>query len=418
MLAPALQFSNINVSASLREEGRGTAGARSRNLLRNGLVAGQIAVSLILLVGAGLLVRSFVMLETQPPGFNPHGVLSMNLVLPPSRYTKPDQMTRFFDQLVERVEAMQGMKAAAVSSALPLNIARLTPMLVERQPPVPLPERPIIIIQTFTSSYLRVMQIPLKEGRFFDQFDRADSQPVALVNESFAKKFFPGQTALGKHIWIGRRTAPAEIVGVLGDIKNVGLSVDPQPEVDLPFPQLPWARMNLLIRTAGDPKSITAAVQRQVAQLDRELPVTEVRTLDELLANASTQPRTLMLLLVAFASFASILAIVGLYGAINYAVAQRTQEMGVRLALGATRNDLIRLVLRYGAEVTCAGIAAGLGCSLLLTNVMQKLLYKVSTRDPFTFCLMPALFLAAALVASYLPARRATRVSVLDALRD
>ncbi len=225
-LVPALQFSNANVSASLREEGRGTAGARTRNFSRNFLVAGQIALSLILLVGAGLLIRSFILLETQSPGFNSHGVLTMNVALPPSKYPNPDQMIDFFDQLVRRVEVLPGVKAAAVSSALPIDVARLTPILVEGQPAVPLPERPIIIVQTFTSSYLRVMQMPLIKGRFFDAYDRRDSLPVIIVNQSFARKFFPGQNPIGKHVWIGRRTIPAQIVGVIGDIKNVSLSMD------------------------------------------------------------------------------------------------------------------------------------------------------------------------------------------------
>jgi predicted permease len=417
-LAPALQLSSTNVSASLREEGRGTSGTRSRNLSRNVLVAGQIALSLILLVGAGLLIRSFILLESQSPGFNPEDVLKMNVALPPSKYSRPDQMIAFFDDLVQRVAALPGVKAAAISSALPANVARLTPMLVEGQAAVPLPERPIIIVQTFTSSYLRVLQVPLIKGRFFNTHDDRDSLPVIVINQSFAKKFFLGQNPIGKRVWIGRRTAPAQIVGVIGDIKNVSLSTDAQPEVDLPFAQLPWARMNLIVHTIGHPKIFTGAVRVQIAKLDRSLPVTDVETIGELLADESARPRMLMNLLAGLAVFAFVLSIVGLYGAINYSVAQRTQEMGVRIALGATRRDLLKLVLGYGTSVACVGIGIGIACSLVLTDAMKKLVYAISTKDPITFLVVPAAFLICALIASYFPARRALRVNVMDALRE
>lgn len=280
-----------------------------------------------------------------------------------------------------------------------------------------MPERPIIIVQAFTPAYLRVLQVPLKMGRFFNEFDKRDSLPVIVVNQSFVRKFFPDQNPIGKHVWIGRRTAPAQIVGVIGDIKNVSLSVDPQPEFDLPFTQLPWGRMNLIIRSAGDPKGLTAAARLQIAKLDADLAPADVRTFDELLAEASARPRVLMYLLAGFAGFASILALVGLYGIISYSVAQRTQEMGVRIALGATRADLLRLVLAYGAMVACVGIGIGMGCLLLVTGAMAKLVYGISTTDPLTFGLVPVVFLACALLASYVPARRAMQVNVLDALR-
>ena len=416
-LAPALQLSDTNVSASLREEGTGTAGARSRNSFRDFLVAGQVAVSMILLVAAGLLIRSFILLATQSPGFNAHGVLTINVALPLSRYSTPAQMIDFFDQLVHRVEVLPGVNAAAVSSALPINVARLTPILVEGQPTLPLPELPIVIVQTFTSSYLRVMQISLKEGRFFNAYDTRDRSPVIVVNQSFSRKFFPGQDPIGKHVWIGRRTIPAQIIGVIGDIKNVGLSIDPEPEFDVPFSQLPWARMNLIVRTYGNPKSLPEAVRLQIAKLDRDLPATAPQTMDELLAEASAQPRLLTILLTAFAIFAFVLAIIGLYGAVSYSVAQRTQEMGVRIAVGASQGNLLRLVLGYAASVAAVGIGVGIGCSLLLSDLMKRLIYGISANDPLTFCVVPLVFLIWALLASYLPARRAMRVDVVEALR-
>ena len=417
-LAPALQFSKPEVGAALREEGRGTAGARSRNVSRHFLVAGQVALSLVLLVGAGLLIRSFIWLETQPPGFEPRGVLTMDLALPPSRYAKPDQMIAFYDEVLRRVQALPGVTAAAVSSALPVNITRLTPVLIEGQPKVPLAERPIIIIQMFTPSYLRVMRIPLRKGRFFNPHDKQDSARVLVVNEAFAKRFFPGQDPVGKHILLGRSAAPSEIVGLIGDIKNVSLAIEPEPEIDLPFAQATWAKMNLMLRTEGDPNALAVAVRRAVAQVDPNQPVTAVRTLSEVLSEASAQPRVVLFLVSAFAAFAFLLAIVGLYAVISYSVAQRTQEMGVRIALGSTPAALFRLVLSQAATLAGAGIAIGIVCSLALTRLMTKIVYGVSTLDPLTFLLVPLLFFVFALLASYVPALRATRVDVVDALRE
>lgn len=418
-LAPALQFSKPDVSTTLREQGRGTAGARTSSLSRHALAAGQIALSLVLLIAASLLIRSFARLAMQPVGFEPAGVLTMNLTLPPSKYAKPTQMIDFYDRLLTRVTNLPGVEAAAVASALPVNIARMTPVLIEGQPSVPLAERPIVIIQTFTPSYLKVMRIPLLRGRFFNEFDRGASARVLAVNESFARRYFPGQDAVGKHILLGKMTAPAQIAGIIGDIKNVSLSAMPEPEIDIPFTQLPWARMNLLVRAkTGDPTSLVRAVLPQISKVDREQPATAVETLSELLAGARAQPRMIMSLLTAFAAFAFLLAIVGLYSVLNYSVAQRTQEMGVRAALGATRRNLLTLVLCEGALLAAAGIIVGLGCALAVTRILTKLIYGVSATDPVTFFLIPIIFLATALLACYAPAFRASRVEVTEALRQ
>jgi putative ABC transport system permease protein len=416
--APALQLSKPQVSSALREEGRGVAGSRTRSLSRNLLASGQIALSLVLLLAAGLLIRSFVRLTMQPPGFDPQRVLTMNLTLPPSKYSTPAQMIDFYDRLLSRVRAVPGVQAAAVSSALPLDISRLTPALIEGQPPLPLPQRPIIVVQTFTPSYLAVMKIPLIRGRFFNPFDKRDTARVVVVNHAFAARYFPDRDAIGKHIWLGKMTAPAEITGVIGDIKNLSLSAGTEPEIDVPFPQLAWARMNLLVRaTGGDPKALTGAIRLQIAKTDRDQPATAIQTMSELLAAAGSQAQAITLLLAAFAAFAFLLAIVGLYGVISYSVAQRTQELGVRMALGATRHDLLRLVLRQGARLAFAGVFVGVAGALAVNRMMTNLVYGVSTTDPLTFIVIPLLFLLLALVATYVPAVRAARVDVADALR-
>lgn len=326
-------------------------------------------------------------------------------------------MIGFYDEVVRRVGVLPGVKAAAVASALPMDVSRMTPVLVEGQPAVPLAERPIIIIQTFTSSYLRAMEIPLIKGRFFNPYDKQDSLRVLAVNQSFARRFFPGQDPIGKHIWLGRMTIPSQIVGVIGDVKNVSLSSEPQPEIDAPFAQLPWARMHLILRASGTVKSLTDAVRIQVAGIDRDQPVTAVETGSELLSEGSSQTRLIMMLLTGFAAFAFVLAMLGLYGVISYSVAQRTQEMGVRIALGATRADLLKLVLRQGAVLAGFGIAIGIASSLALTRLMTAVLYGISSSDPLTFSIAPVVFFVFALLASYGPAIRATRVDVIEALR-
>jgi putative ABC transport system permease protein len=418
-IAPALELIKASVNTTLREGGRGTTGGRGGNLFRNGLIAGQMALSVILMVAAGLLIRTFLELENVQAGVAPKGVITMNLALPPARYATPPQMVNFYDNLLNKIDAIPGVEAVAASSALPVNPIRFSPILAEGQPPLPLQQRPVVEILTFEHSYLRTLGIPLIRGRTFNDRDTADSPPVAVVNRTFARRFFPGRDAVGKHVWLGRRTVPNEIVGVAGDVKNVSLSGDTQPEVDLPFSQLPWPGMNLEVRAAaGDARSLVGPIRSVVASMDRDQPVTAVRTLDEVLDEARSQPRMLMLLLAAFAGSAFALALIGLYGIVSYSVRQRTQELGVRMALGAGKYQIVSMVLRQGAGLALTGIAAGLAVSLGAVRLLASVLFGVPQRDPVTFLLSPLLFLAAALAASALPALRAARVDPVDALRQ
>ena len=413
---PALQLSHTDVNSTLRDQGRST-GSRSGVLLKSLLVIGQVCITLLLLIGAGLLGRSFESLVNVDPGFDPRNVLTMNVSLPTVKYADAQKQITFFDELLRRVSALPGVKSAAISAALPLTPKRITPVLPEGQPEVPLAERPFIIIEATSPKFFETMRIPVRGGRAFSDADSAESPKVLVVNEALARRYWPGQNAVGKHILIGRQPAPAEIVGVAADARNNGLATEAQPQIYLPFPQIPWGNMNLVVRTATDPHSMISAVRGQVASIDADQPVTAVRTVDELMDGSRAQPRFTMLLLGTFSAVALVLAVVGIYGVLTYSVTQRWQELGIRLALGAERSDILRLVVGQGLILTLAGTALGLIAALVLTRVMGSLLYKVGARDLTTFALAPLVFIVIALIASYMPARRAMRVDPTEALR-
>jgi putative ABC transport system permease protein len=415
-LAPALQISRPDLISVLRSEGRSATSGRSRSRMRNLLVVSQVALSMLLLIGAGLLIRNFVQLRAASPGFDSHGLLTMNISLPPARYDKSHQVL-FFDDLLRRVRGVAGVRSAAVDSALPLNASRFSPALPEGQPLVPLAERPLFAIHTMTAGYVETMRLPLESGRAFTERDGEHDPKVILVNEAAARRYWPGLNAVGKHILVGRMPQPIEIVGVLSDVRNINLAADPQPEIYLPYAQLPTTSMNLVVRTAGDPRLFVNAIRSQVFEADRGQPVTAIRTMDEVLEAGAAQPRFTTALLGGLSLTALILAIVGIYGVIAYSVGERVQEMGIRMALGARRGDILRLVLRQGLMLAAIGIAIGLGAALALTHLLSSLLYRVSVTDPLTFAAGAALFTAVALAASYIPARRATRVDPVVALR-
>jgi putative ABC transport system permease protein len=319
--------------------------------------------------------------------------------------------------LLGAVQALPGVQAAAISSALPLNPSRRSPMLPEGQPIVPFGQRPILDIQTISPGYARVLRVPLLRGREFTDHDAAGAPGVAIVNEAVVRRYWPNDNPIGKHILLGQRPQPVVVVGVFGDLKNVNLGDDAWPEVILPFPQLPWPLLNLSVRAEGDPHALLAAIRRQVSGVDQDQPLTNVLSMDEAVSSASAQPRFTMLLLGVFSATALILAMVGIYGVIAYSVAQRRQELGIRMALGADQGDVLKLVVGHGLRLTLTGIAIGLAGAVALTRLMSSLLFQTSPTDPLAFTLSALLFTAVALLASYLPARRATRIDPTDALR-
>lgn len=416
-LAPALAVSHPDLNMVLRSEGRGSTAGRRRNRFRSLLVVSQVALSTVLLIGAGLLMRSFLELRGASAGFDTGHLLTMNITLPPARYGKGAPMIEFYDRLLRQVRSVPGVRAATVSSALPLNPTRMSPSLPEGQPGAPLAERPLFNIQTFEPGYVETLRVPLLAGREFSERDDAQAPKVVMVNQTLVRRFWPNENPIGKHILVGRGPALSEVVGVLGDVRNASLAANVSPEIYLPFPQLPWASMNLVARTAGDPHTLIAALRGSVLTVDREQPVTAVASMDEVMEQAAAQPRFTAWLLSALAAMALLLAVVGIYGAIAYSVAKRTQEMGVRLAMGANRADIVWLVLRQGMVLALSGTAVGLAASLELTRLLESQLYRVSVTDPITFAGCAVVFMAVAALASYLPARRAMRLDPMAALR-
>jgi predicted permease len=416
-LFPAIKLAWTNVNSELRDEARGTTGGQRRMQAKNLLVVTQIALCVVLLIGASLMVRSFARLQRVNLGFDPNNVLSMNISLPTVKYPKGDTQVAFFDELLRRLNAVPGVTSASISAALPLTPRRITPILPEGQPEVPLAQRPFVIVEAVGTDWFRTMGVPMKMGRSFSDHDTADAPRVVIVNEALARRFWPNENPIGKHIAVGRQTA-SEVVGLAGGVKNNGLAAEPQPQIYLPFPQLPWTNMNLLVRTATDAHQFVSTIRQRVYSVDPDQPITKVQTMDELLDSSRSQPRFTMFLLATLSLIALILAVVGIYGVIAYTVAQRRPELGIRMALGAQKSDILRLVVGQGLFITSTGVAIGLVVAFASTRAMTSLLYEVRAVDAISFVLSPIIFLLIGAIASYLPARQATTVDPSEILRS
>jgi predicted permease len=415
-LIPAWQVSLQQPSTVLKG---GSAATRPESQRwRAGLMVGEIALSLVLLLGAGLLIKSFLKLQAVDPGYNPEGVVTLNLNLPDGRYGPPEKRVAFLQQLTEKLQALPGIEAVATAAYSPLSeIYNQRIFIIEGRPETP---QGLLAGQIPVSpDYFRTLEIPLQGGRAFNARDDAQAPGVVIVNQSFAQRFFPNETVIGKRIHLGTRRPPvwAEIVGVVGDVRQLKLESVAPPLVYVPHLQSAWSFMSVLARPKDAPEAAAGALKQAVAAVDKELGVAGLTTLDAVVSDALAERRALMTLLGAFAGLALLLATIGIYGVIAYAVAQRTHELGIRMALGAGAHDVLRLVLGQGMKLALLGVALGLLASFALTRLMGKLLFEVSPTDPWTFALLPALLLGVALLACYLPARRATQVDPLVALR-
>jgi putative ABC transport system permease protein len=416
-LIPALQASRPDLNDALKEGSRGSTGGRSRTF-RNVFVVAEVSLALVLLIGAGLMIRSFMQLQAVETGFNPENVLTMRAQLPKKKYPEPHHIVDFFKRAQERVATLPGVQAVGAISYLPLTgpAARDGFKIVGQPEPAPGQEPPCEV-RVITPTYFQAMGIPLLKGRLLDERDGVDSRAL-LINETLAKKHFPNEDPVGKRIAVSWSDGHIdEIVGVVGDIREGALNKEPEPAIYWPHPREPYPGMALVVRTSGDAARFGAAVQKEIRALDPEQPLADVRTMKQVISKSIARPRFNTLLLSIFAVVALVLASVGLYGVMNYSATQRTHEVGIRMALGATRADIMRLVVGNGMLLTLIGIGIGVAASLMLTRVMASLLFGVTATDVPTFLGVSAVLAAVALVANYIPARRATRVNPVIALR-
>ncbi|HEX8184625.1 MAG TPA: ABC transporter permease, partial [Blastocatellia bacterium] len=420
-LAPALHVSKPDLNESLKEGGRNSGAGSSRSSLRRALVVSEVAMALVLLICAGLLIKSVMRLRNVSPGFNTENALTMNVNLPGAKYPKPATWVAFYDQIIERIESLPGVQSAGVTSVLPLSGNFDGRSLAVEDRPKPRGEEISVDLYIVTPGYLRTMAIPLMKGRALAEQD-TDNQPlVALINETMAKELWPGEDPVGKRIKFpgsARNPQPwRTVVGVVNDVKQYGLDKKAPMQIYLPEAQYPTSFMTLVVRTSVEPASMIAAIKSEILAAGPDQAVYDIRTIEQLLSESISLRRFAMMLLIIFGGVALTLAAVGIYGVISYSVTQRTHEIGIRLALGAGRRDVLKLVVGQGMMYALTGIAIGVAASFALTRLMASLLYGVSATDGATFILISLALTGVALGATFVPARRAMKVDPMVALR-
>ncbi len=418
---PALTASRAAAVEGLKEGTRSTSN-RNQQRVRSAFVVGELAVALVLLVGAGLLVKTFWKLRNVEPGFRPDHLLTMRVELPETRYQDVNSQTRFRTQALAAINTLPGAESSMISE-LPLSGDSLNhDFLIEGRPPIAPGDEPSLETRSVIGNYFHVMQIPLRQGRDFGAQDFDTNAPlVGIANAEMVRQYFPNEDPLGKRVrWARNPTVQwITIVGVVGDVKHFGLDLPEQPALYSPYTQInPWKRwMTFAVRTQSDPAAMEQAVKKQIWQVDAQLPITKVQTMGEVTAASFAARRFNMLLLTMFAGLALVLAAVGVYGVMSYAVTQRTREIGIRMALGAQVGSVINLIMKHGLLIAIVGVAIGLAGALALTRLMTSLLFEVGATDKTIFMTAPACLLLIALAACYIPARRAARVDPLEALR-
>jgi putative ABC transport system permease protein len=415
-LAPAFEATRINLNESLKEGGKSGGGMRVQRL-RNSLVILEIALALVLLVGAGLLIRSFTQLQGVDPGFNSQNLLAMPVTLPRRKYDTEQKRVAFFREAIEQMQALPGVESVGAVSALPFaGFPAGTSVDIEGRPIVPVTQKLKTSVMVTDANYFRTMQIPLKRGRFFTDLETAEMRHVVIINEAFVRKHFPNEDPLGKRatIFMKDDNQPCEIIGVVGDSKHMNLDAEVRPTSYWPHPELTTSSMTFVLRTRAD---VASAARNIIRTLDPLQPVADVRAMESLIGTSVARARFNTLLLTVFAVVALLLAGAGIYGVMAYSVAQHTHEIGVRMALGARKSDVLRLVVGRGLTLAIGGVAIGMAASFALTRLMKTLLFNVSVTDPATFGAISLLLTGVALLACYIPARRAAKVDPMVALR-
>jgi predicted permease len=419
---PAWRLSSTAPAKALREGGRSLAGGRAQHRLHNGLVIAQTAISMVLLIGAGLLMRSFVRILNVDPGFDPNHVLTSRVGVPFDE-ARHNQHYLFYQQALERISVLPGVQSASAGWPLPMSSSSATVSFNIQGRPVAKGDEPSESLGLAMAGYFATMKIPLLAGRDFGAQDGLTGQPAIIVNQAFAKKYFPHENPIGKHIQVragdGLFDHPVrEVVGVVGDIKRKGLTADFDPQYYLPYGQAIITNPYLVVRTNGDPSAVQAAIDAAIHDLDKSVPVYQTSTMQEYLHKSAAQPRFQTFLLSCFAVIALALAAIGLYGLLSYMVVQRTLEIGLRMALGAQRGDVLRMIVQRGLKMALSGVGLGIVASLVLTRLISGMLFDVRPTDLTTYAATTAVLIIVSIAASGAPAFRASRLDPMKTLRE
>ena len=417
-LIPALHAARPDLNDALKDASKGALANSAGKRTRGVLVALEVALSLVLLIGAGLMIKSFLRLQQMNLGFNPDHVLAVNLSLSSSRYPEERQQSAFFTDVLERLRTLPGVTAAGATTGLPLTLSLSgSDFRIEGQPEPEAGKEMIINTRSVSPGYFGTLGISLVKGRDFDDRDKNDAPGAAIINQDLARIYFSNEDPVGKRITFDDGQSWLSIVGIVGDVKQLGLDSTAKPEVYFPYLQVTSPSMSIVVRTSAEPSSLAAAVKSQIQMVDKDLPITAAKTMEQLLAESVSGRRFNMLLLTVFAAVALVLAVVGIYGVMSYTVTRRTHEIGIRVAIGAQPRDVFRMVIGHGMKLALIGVVLGLLGAFGLTRLMESMLFGVAPTDPTTFVSISVLLSVVALVACYLPGRRATRVDPLVALR-
>ncbi|MEY2573434.1 MAG: hypothetical protein QOJ87_1647, partial [Verrucomicrobiota bacterium] len=422
-LVPAWQASHVDLNSSLKSGTRTGGGGENKGRVRNALIMAEVALALVLLISAGLLIQSFARLGRVQPGLRTERLLTARIGLPDVIYPKNENVIAFFDQFLPRVRAIPGVESASAILPLPLSGSNMVTSFDIEESPLPEGQRPGAPIRIIATDYFKTMGIPVRQGRIFDERDRLDSAPVVIVNERFVQKFFAGQNVIGKRIKPGFSADDSgekmrEIVGVVGNVKHLSLKNEDSPEMYLAQPQMPIGVMSLVVRSnVSNPNALTNSIRKELAAMDPSIPLTSVKVFDEYISKSLARPRFNTLLLSIFAGTALVLTAIGIYGVLAYSVAQRTSEIGIRIALGAGKSSIFRLIVGQAMTLVGISLVVGLAGAFAATRLLNSLLFGVGASDPGTFAGIVVLVSIVAFIAAWLPARRATRVDPIIALR-